>query len=313
MDYKNRSNYSLVQDTDSETKNQQNNEDSVDSPVVMESLLLNSNVLNHNNLQNHQFPTSKASTNETKDISNKSNNFQPKNNSTSSPPAVNVNTNNKHPSESWNYDNFIEKPRSDSPTPSTNKGHIVQPRFLYEDTYKHRNTTTTTRDIGDEENGIFRDNSLGNTGVLSPDDGISLEIDPNRNSDRIFLSESHTSIGLSPTLLAIIAYFFGWLGGLIVMVLERKNLFVLFHAWQSIACGLISFVIQFLFFWSKSMYTVLWIAYLLFTCYMIGRVIKDSPPPTQTLLKVPIIGDWAEKRAFNKIQYHTRSLSHLRL
>jgi len=89
------------------------------------------------------------------------------------------------------------------------------------------------------------------------------------------------------------------------MIFERKNLFVIFHAWQSLVCGIIAFIIQMLFVWTKTMYTLFWISYLLFTFFMIVRVIKDGLPPTQPLLKVPIIGDWCEQRALNKIQYHT--------
>lgn len=57
-------------------------------------------------------------------------------------------------------------------------------------------------------------------------------------------TETYTSIGLNPALLAILAYFFGFFGSLIIMILERKNLFVIFHAWQSLVCAVLAFVIQ---------------------------------------------------------------------
>jgi len=114
---------------------------------------------------------------------------------------------------------------------------------------------------------------------------------------------SYTSLGISPPILGICAYFFGFLGGLVIMILEKKNLFVIFHAWQSMVIGVFAFVVQIVFVWSKSIYTLLWILYLIFEFFMVARVIIDSP--SQRLFKLPIIGDWCEHQAFNRIQRHT--------
>ncbi len=48
--------------------------------------------------------------------------------------------------------------------------------------------------------------------------------------------EAHekTDSGLSPNVAAALAYVFGWLSGLAVLLLERENRFVRFHALQSI-------------------------------------------------------------------------------
>jgi len=134
-------------------------------------------------------------------------------------------------------------------------------------------------------------------------------VSPNSSQDytaRSFVMDqpqtAFTSLGISHPILASCAYFFGFLGGLVIMLLEKKNLFVIFHAWQSIAVGVLAFMAQILFVWSKSLYTLLWITYLIFDFFMIVRVIMDAP--TQRLFKLPIIGDWCEHRAFNKIQHH---------
>ena len=47
------------------------------------------------------------------------------------------------------------------------------------------------------------------------------------------LLDNQSSLGISPVLLSILAYFFAWLGALIIIVFEKKNTFSLFHAWQS--------------------------------------------------------------------------------
>lgn len=98
-----------------------------------------------------------------------------------------------------------------------------------------------------------------------------------------FSPDKTSSLGVSPALLSIFAYFFTWLGGLIILFLEKKNIFVLFHAWQSFLVGLFAFVIQLMFVWSNTIYTLLWIVYLIFTFVMIIKVLSDSE--TQTISK----------------------------
>ncbi len=88
---------------------------------------------------------------------------------------------------------------------------------------------------------------------------------------------SPSSLGLSPALLAVLSYFFGWFGGFIIMLLEKKNLFVIFHGWQSFVSGVIAFFVQLLFVFSGTMYRLLWIVYLIFTFAMIMKVIADAP------------------------------------
>jgi len=157
-------------------------------------------------------------------------------------------------STTWDYENYMEKPR----------GQVAEPRY-----------------VSSQESQDF----------------------PARSFIMDQPQATYTSVGLSPVLLTILAYFFGFLGGLVVMLLEKKNLFVIFHAWQSIVVGIFAFVVQIVFVWSKSIYTLLWIVYLLFDFFMIARVIMDAP--SQRLFKLPIVGDWCEHRAFNKIQHHT--------
>jgi len=168
------------------------------------------------------------------------------------PPSPSSNrTGNNSPT--WDYENYIEKPR----------GKVAEPRYV---------SPSSSQDY----------------------------------TARSFVTDqpqvSYTSVGISPTVLAILAYFFGFLGGFVIMILEKKNLFVVFHAWQSMVVGLFAFVVQIVFVWSKSIYTLLWITYLVFDFFMIARVIMDGP--TQRLFKLPIVGDWCEHKAFNKIQRH---------
>eukprot|EP01118_Nematostelium_gracile_P018505 TRINITY_DN822_c0_g1_i1.p1 TRINITY_DN822_c0_g1~~TRINITY_DN822_c0_g1_i1.p1 ORF type:complete len:235 (+),score=49.06 TRINITY_DN822_c0_g1_i1:152-856(+) len=155
----------------------------------------------------------------------------------------------------WDYDNYIEKPRV---------GQVAEPRFV---------------------------------SPSSSEDFPARSFIMDQPQPAVF-----TSIGASPVILGILAYFFGFIGGFVIMLLEKKNLFVIFHAWQSMLVGVFAFLFQIVFVWSSTLYTLLWIAYLLFEFFMIVRVIMDAP--SQKLFKLPMIGDWCEHRAFNKIQQH---------
>eukprot|EP01116_Phalansterium_solitarium_P000810 TRINITY_DN10669_c0_g1_i1.p1 TRINITY_DN10669_c0_g1~~TRINITY_DN10669_c0_g1_i1.p1 ORF type:complete len:230 (+),score=15.01 TRINITY_DN10669_c0_g1_i1:102-791(+) len=99
--------------------------------------------------------------------------------------------------------------------------------------------------------------------------------------------------------LAIIVYLFSVVGAAFVLGVERRNLFLVFHAWQSLVTGVLAFVIQIIFVWSTTAYTILWIAYLLFLCGMIVKVSKDIE--TQALFKLPLIGNWCERQALNRV------------
>src|SRR5437899_4364801 len=41
--------------------------------------------------------------------------------------------------------------------------------------------------------------------------------------------------GLSPNVAGLLCYLFGWIGGLVFLLIEKENREVKFHAWQSIA------------------------------------------------------------------------------
>jgi uncharacterized membrane protein len=139
---------------------------------------------------------------------------------------------------------------------------------------------------------------------------------------------------MSPALLAICAYFFLVIGGLVVSQLERKNRFVLFHAWQSLVTGAFAVMLQFVFIWNGTLNTLCWIAYFIFTVAMMAIVIRDSPSQTIThckqkseragvwirirwrrmgsllylsfaLITVPFIGRFCEQRADNRVREQT--------
>ena len=48
------------------------------------------------------------------------------------------------------------------------------------------------------------------------------------------MDESKSSLGLEPNIAGLLCYLFGWVTGLIFLLVEKKNRFVRFHAIQSI-------------------------------------------------------------------------------
>lgn len=46
--------------------------------------------------------------------------------------------------------------------------------------------------------------------------------------------EAESSAGMSANIAGLLCYLFGWITGIIFVVIEKKSTFVKFHAWQSI-------------------------------------------------------------------------------
>ncbi|MDD2251818.1 MAG: DUF4870 domain-containing protein [Dehalococcoidales bacterium] len=45
---------------------------------------------------------------------------------------------------------------------------------------------------------------------------------------------ANTSSGLEENVAGLLCYLFGWISGLVFLLIEKENAFVRFHAWQSI-------------------------------------------------------------------------------
>jgi uncharacterized membrane protein len=51
-----------------------------------------------------------------------------------------------------------------------------------------------------------------------------------------------SSTGLEPKIACLLAYLFSWLGGLIILLIEKENKFVRFHALQALILGIVEIV-----------------------------------------------------------------------
>jgi uncharacterized membrane protein len=118
---------------------------------------------------------------------------------------------------------------------------------------------------------------------------------PDQHTEGFIGSPDATSTGASPLLLGILCYLFSWLGALIIFLLERRNLFIVFHSIQSMLASAIFFVFWLVFVWQWVVFWLFWSISMAFLVFMVIKVAIDAPK--QKLFKLPLIGKFAKKRA----------------
>ncbi|MDT3699793.1 MAG: DUF4870 domain-containing protein [Thermincola sp.] len=108
------------------------------------------------------------------------------------------------------------------------------------------------------------------------------------------MSEEKTSLGLTPSLTAALAYLLGFVSGIIVFVLERENRFVRFHSMQSILLSIVFFVLNVVVGFIPIVGPLLGIIVCLggVLCWLIALVKAAQG----YYYKLPIIGDYADKQ-----------------
>ncbi|MBP2627400.1 MAG: hypothetical protein H6Q68_2111 [Firmicutes bacterium] len=103
-----------------------------------------------------------------------------------------------------------------------------------------------------------------------------------------------TALGLTENIEAFLCYIFGWLTGVIFLILERENSFVRFHAMQSLTTFLSLFIISMI---AGSIPILGWILTILITptsvilwLFLMYKAYRGEK------YKLPIIGIWAEQQ-----------------
>ena len=106
--------------------------------------------------------------------------------------------------------------------------------------------------------------------------------------------EAESSTGLSANVAGLLCYVALWITGIIFIVLEKKSIFVKFHAWQSIMTFGVLTVAYLIFSWIPFIGWILsiLIGILMFVLWII-LIIQAG---TGKMWKVPLAGDWAEKQ-----------------
>ena len=97
-----------------------------------------------------------------------------------------------------------------------------------------------------------------------------MEPEENPTETRSHELEERSSTGLEPRLAAVLSYLFGFVSGIVFLVIERDSAYVRFHAMQS---------------------TVTFIS--LFVVGMIAQVVPFLGPAVSVLVNVASLGVWA--------------------
>jgi len=117
---------------------------------------------------------------------------------------------------------------------------------------------------------------------------------PTKPSEVAAKPEAESSTGLSANVAGLLCYVAGWITGIVFVVLEKKSIFVKFHAWQSIMTFGVLTVAYLILRWIPFVGWILSIIiYILMAVLWIILIIQAG---TGKMWKVPWAGDWAEKQ-----------------
>ena len=102
--------------------------------------------------------------------------------------------------------------------------------------------------------------------------------------------QAKTSTGLSRNVEAALAYVLGWVSGLILLLVEKEDKFVRFHAMQSVATFALFTVVSFvpLIGWILTPF----VAILSFVTWLVC-IFKAYQGEE---FKLPVVGEWAKKQ-----------------
>lgn len=119
-------------------------------------------------------------------------------------------------------------------------------------------------------------------------------------------ASGESTTGLDPAIAAALAYLAGPLSGVLVLLAERTNGYVRFHAWQSIiglgvvwAAGFLCWVLAFgmLLVSAGAFRVMLSLAYVIWAGWIVLWMICLAKAFSGQTWKMPVAGDYAERRA----------------
>ena len=99
-----------------------------------------------------------------------------------------------------------------------------------------------------------------------------------------------SSTGLDENVAGFLCYLFGFITGIVFLVVEKRSSFVKFHAMQSTITFLIIFVILILLGWIPIIGILIWILSLILWLILMIKALRGER------YGLPIIGKLAEKR-----------------
>jgi uncharacterized membrane protein len=103
--------------------------------------------------------------------------------------------------------------------------------------------------------------------------------------------KDRSSTGLDENVAGLFCYLFGFITGIIFLILEKKSRFVKFHAMQSTIAFLGIFVLLIIFGWIPLIGTLIWILSLILWLFLMIDALRGRQ------YELPIVGKWAKEKA----------------
>ena len=112
------------------------------------------------------------------------------------------------------------------------------------------------------------------------------------------MEKNNTVLGIDENIEALLCYVLGWLSGIVFLLLEKENLFVRFHAMQSLAVFLALFVISIVAGVIPIIGTL--ISIIIFPVSIILWILLMVKAYQGEKYKLPWVGNFAEQQVFYK-------------
>jgi len=103
--------------------------------------------------------------------------------------------------------------------------------------------------------------------------------------------QGRSSTGLDESVAGLFCYMFGFVTGIIFLIVEKESRFVKFHAMQSTITFLGVFVILVVFGWVPLLGLLIWIAALVLWLFLMVNALRGK------MVELPVVGKWAAEKA----------------
>lgn len=116
----------------------------------------------------------------------------------------------------------------------------------------------------------------------------------NEGTNKTAYGDEKSSTGLEPNIAGLVCYLFGFVSGIIFLIIEKDSKFVKFHAMQSTITWVVVFVLSFILGFIPLIGWVL--AILLWPVSVILWIVLMIKAYQGSLMKLPIIGNMAAQQ-----------------
>jgi uncharacterized membrane protein len=121
--------------------------------------------------------------------------------------------------------------------------------------------------------------------------GVFQQLAELRKGGILMEEQGRSSTGLDESVAGLLCYMFGFVTGIIFLIVEKESRFVKFHAMQSTITFLGVFVILVVFGWVPLLGLLIWIAALVLWLFLMVNALRGK------MVELPVVGKWAAEKA----------------